>query len=162
MANNAPNPFSSTFCFVNLTRRKMSIIFRLQGVCTYLVPIKIQQYGAEQENNGASNLCLVLHNVCLLVHSVFMIRKRKALNLNNTLNSNILYRPVTVCCCQLSMGERSWLSKCLQCVELGSIECMRLYFFEAVSNQVPVKDTMLEVLVCCQTHQGQRTEHPIT
>lgn len=72
----------------------MSIIFRLQGVGTYLVPIKIQQYGAEQENNGASNLCLVLHNVCLLVHSVFMIRKRKALNLNNMLNSNVLYLPV--------------------------------------------------------------------
>lgn len=94
MPNNAQNHFSSAFCFLNLTLRKMSIIFRLQGVCTYLVPINIQQYRAEQENNGASNLCLVLHNVCLLVHSVFMIRKRKALTVNSILNSNVLYRTV--------------------------------------------------------------------
>lgn len=91
MANNAPNHVSSTFCFPDLTLRKMSIIFGLQGVCVYLVPINIQQYGAEQENNGAFNLCLVLHNVCLLVHSVFMIRKTKALNLNY-----VLYGPVVL------------------------------------------------------------------
>ncbi len=89
MAYDAPNAFSSSFCFLNLTLRKMSIIFRLQGVWARLVPINLQQYGAEQENSKTSNLCLVLHNVCLLVHSVFMIRTTKALNLNN-----VLYQPI--------------------------------------------------------------------
>lgn len=84
-----PKLFFIRFLFLSVTLRKMSIIFRLQGVCTYLVPINIQQYGAEQENNRASNLCLVLHNVCIPEHSVATIRKRKALNLNCTFNSNI-------------------------------------------------------------------------
>lgn len=65
--------------FLSVKQRKMSIIFRGQGVTTYLVPINIQQYGAEKENNGAFNLCLVLHNVCLLVQSVLYDYKKKSI-----------------------------------------------------------------------------------
>lgn len=50
------------------------------------------------------------------------------------------------------------LMKCLQGVEFGSIECMRLDFTEAISNQVPVKDTVLFIFACCQSRLSSRSE----
>lgn len=160
MPNNAQNHFSSAFCFLNLTLRKISIIFRL-GVCTYLVPINIQQSRAEQENNGASNLCLVLHNSCLLVHSVFMIRKRKALTVNNILCQPIMlllgWYPTVLC------EEKSWYENAysvLSLVPLNAWDCISLKPF--LTRFLPrTQCYKFQFAVKCTYHQGQRTEHSI-
>ena len=139
--------FSSSFCFLSLTLRKMSIIFRLQSVCTYLVPINMQQYGAEQENNGASNLCLVLHKVCLLVHSVFLwLENEKALNLNC----------LTVAYCI-----------CLSCCWGNIIKMLTVcWAWSHWTHEILFPWSRFEP-GSCRGHnvihlQGQRTEHPIT
>lgn len=51
---------------------------------------------------------------------------------------------------------RALSSECLQCVELGPVECIRLDCVEAVSNQVPVKGTVL--LILCLLSKALITE----
>lgn len=114
----------------------MSVIFRLHGVRTDLICIYYQQYGAEQENKGASNLYLVLHNTCLPVHSALNDYKKKSLRAKE----HTYHQPNVSAC--IVVAILAHLSKCLQGVELGSVECMRFDILEAVSKQIPVRDTM--------------------
>lgn len=143
-----PEYYSSPYCFLELAQRRMGLICSRQYVCMDLVLIDIQNCGTRQENNGSSNLCLVLHKDCLLVQLVFMIRI-----------GNSLHLTVKSCFAAVYWIESKFLNStsCLQSVELGPVERVRFYFLEAVPNQVPVEDTMLLILLHCQWHLMPRS-----